>query len=173
MSDFPDVRRARREEQERIGTLWLDFLNGQAALDPRLDIADDALERWTNDFPVWLDDETRRIYVAAPDDAIQGIATAHRSGPPPIYAPVDEVYLDELYVVPDARRRGLGTQLVCAVRHWAETVSARRVRFQTMAANESAQVFWKRVGAEPFSTAMTLELNSSETPPSSESRIGF
>lgn len=196
MPDFPDVRRARREEQERIGALWMAFLKEQADLDPRIDVADDALERWRNDFPVWLDDETRRIYVAAPEggtrrkgadreethpghqgahqeETIQGFAMAHRSGPPPIYAAVDEVYLDELYVVPEHRREGLGTQLVHAIRHWAEAISAQRLRLQTMAANEDAQAFWQQVGARPFSTSMTLEFDSRGERPPDTPRLGF
>lgn len=174
MTDFPDVRRAQRDDQERLGTLWRAFLDEQAALDDRLDIADDALERWHNDFPMWLDDETRRIYVARADGAIQGFATAHRTGPPPIYAPAHEVYLDELYVVPEARRQGLGRQLVQAVQHWAEQLPAARIRLQMMSANDAANAFWEALGATPFSTSMTMELDAepdASTP--QRRRIGF
>lgn len=160
MADFPDVRRAQRDDQDRVGTLWIDFLNEQAALDDRFAIADDALERWTNDYAVWLSDETQAIFVAEQDGAVEGFATAHRWGPPPIYAASSEVYLDELYVAPAARRHGLGTQLVRAVRHWAESVGAGRIRLQTMTANDAARSFWAALDAAPFTTTLTMELDA-------------
>lgn len=174
MTDFPDVRRAQRADQDRVGRLWNDFLREQEAMDDRLSVADDALERWHNDFPMWLDDDTRRLYVAAPNDTIEGFAMAHRTGPPPIYEPMQEVYLDELYVVPDARRQGVGRQLVGAVRHWAEQLPAGRLRLQMMTANETARAFWEALGAHAFSTSMTIELDTdaeAETP--ERRRIGF
>ncbi len=173
MTDFPDVRRAQRADQDRIGTLWRAFLREQEALDDRLTVAEDALERWHNDFPMWLDDETRRIYVATSDGSIQGFATAHRTGPPPIYAPAHEVYLDELFVVPEVRRQGLGRQLVRAVRHWAEQLPATRIRLQTMSANETAQAFWEALGARTFSMALTLELEAESESTPQRRRIGF
>jgi len=173
MAHFPDVRRARRDDQEQVGALWMAFLKAQTELDDRFAVADDALDRWNNDYPVWLTNETQRIFVVEPGDTIQGFATAHRWGPPPIYEESSEIYIDELYVVPDARRRGLGTQLVRAVRHWAESLSANRLRLQMMATNEAARAFWAQQEARPFTTTMTIELapRSSEDEPARG--IGF
>jgi GNAT superfamily N-acetyltransferase len=163
MTDFPDVRRASEDDQEAVGQLWLQLLHDQAALDERLEIADDALDRWRNDFAVWLADETRRVYVAAPDDgAIEGFVTARRWGPPPIYEDASEVYIDELCVADDAQRSGLGTQLVAAVRHWAETLPAERIRFSVLAANEGGRAFWQALDGTPFSVTMTIELPAAD-----------
>jgi GNAT superfamily N-acetyltransferase len=175
MAQFPDVYRAQRDEQERIGALWIDFLNEQAALDDRFAVADDALERWNNDYPVWLTDTTQAIFVAKHEGRIEGFATAHRWGPPPIYAESSEVYLDELYVTPAARRQTLGTQLVRAVHHWAASVGATRMRLQMMTANPKAQAFWSSLGATPFTTTMTMDVDAPAATPGEESsqQIGF
>lgn len=175
MAAFPDVRRAQPDDQEQIGALWIDFLNEQAALDSRFTVADDALERWHNDYRMWLTDETQAIFVVEPDDFIAGFATAHRWGPPPIYAASSEVYLNELYVAPELRRQGVGTQLVHAVRNWAETLGVVRIRLQTMAANQGARAFWENRGAQPFSTTLTVELDASsaEHTEASTRSIGF
>lgn len=174
MGRFPDVRRAKPDDQDRLGALWMAFLEAQAELDDRLAIADDALERWNNDFPVWLTDETQGLWVAAPEGTVVGFASAHRWGPPPIYAASSEVYLDEVYVDPAARRQGLGTQLVAAVRAWAESVAAGRIRLQMMAANDAAQAFWAAVGARPFALTSTIELDQAGgAPPPATRSIGF
>lgn len=144
-------------------------------MDARFGVAEDALERWNNDFPLWLSDETRRIFVAETRDAVEGFVTAHRSAPPPIYEAVEEVYIDELYIVPEVRRQGMGTQLVGAVRQWAEQLRAERLRFQTVTTNAAGRAFWESQGATPFATAMTISLEptSGSEPDQGAGRIGF
>ncbi len=149
------------------------FLQEQAALDERFAVADDALERWHNDYAVWLGDETHRIFVAEPERTVQGFVTAQRWGPPPIYAPTSEVYVNELYVAPEARRRGLGTQLVRAVRHWAESLSADRLRLQALAGNAASRAFWAAQEARPFTTILTVELEGRADREEARRRIGF
>lgn len=144
-----------------MADLWKAFLEEQTALDERLQMADDALERFRNDFPVWLSDETQRVFVAEQEGEVLGFAAAHRSGPPPIYAEVSEVYIDELYVTREARGKGLGRQLAAAIRHWAERLRADRLRLTMLAANDNARTFWERQGARPFSESFTIELESS------------
>ena len=154
---YPDVRRAQPADQETVGDLWVRLLDAQDELESRFGVAEDARDRWDNDFPQWLDDETYRVYVAETDGEIVGFATAHRWGPPPIYAESSEVYLDEIYVRPGDRRGGIGTQLVDAVRDWSDRTGARRIRLSILAANDEAQAFWATQDARPLSTTLTME----------------
>ncbi|PSQ95022.1 MAG: N-acetyltransferase [Bacteroidetes bacterium SW_7_64_58] len=154
---YPDVRRAQSDDQTTVGDLWVQLLREQDELDDRFGVADNARERWDNDFPQWLDDETYRIYVAEADDEIVGFASAHRWGPPPIYEESSEVYLDELYVRPEDRRQGLATQLVNAVRDWTDRIGARRLRLNVLATNDAALDFWATQDARPLTTTLTIE----------------
>jgi GNAT superfamily N-acetyltransferase len=174
-TDGARIRRATTKDADRIGELWLDLLHEQAGHDARIGVADDALERWRNDFPMWLDDETRRLFVAEVDGTIEGFASAHRWGPPPIYAESEEVYLDEVYVAPDARRRGLGSALVDAVRTWAEGLGAERVRLQVLAENDSGNRFWEGHEAVPLVVTRTIECTPAEDAAEDEGskKIGF
>ena len=166
---MPDVRRARKADQERLGRLWMNLLEEQAALDDRFAVAGDALERWRNDYRVWLADETHRLFVAERKGArpeggerqstLVGFAAAHRRGVPPIYEAAAEVYLSELYVHPDARRQGVGTRLAQAVREWAAALRADRIRLGVLAANETARLFWAQQQAMPLTHTLTIELD--------------
>jgi len=171
---YPDIRRAQPSDQDAVGDLWRHLLDEQAALDDRFGVAEDARDRWDNDFPLWLEDETYRVYVAEPNDEIVGFATAHRWGPPPIYAKRSEVYLDELYIDPDARRDGLGRQLVAAVQDWSDRIGARRLRLSVLSGNEEARAFWTSLEAQPLRMTFTIEGNNREAEDDEGSKkIGF
>lgn len=169
------VRRAKPADQDVLGELWVAFMTEQASHDARLAVADDARERWDNDFVVWLNDDRQATFVAETDGALHGFVTAHQWGPPPIYEAAVEVYLDELYVAPAARRNGVGSQLVAAVCEWASSQGAARIRLQALDANANAQAFWAERGARPFAVTHTVELDPAE-PSSTEAAsrsIGF
>ena len=171
---YPDVRRAQSDDQTTVGDLWVQLLREQDELDDRFGVADNARERWDNDFPQWLDDETYRIYVAEADDEIVGFASAHRWGPPPIYEESSEVYLDELYVRPEDRRQGLATQLVNAVRDWTDRIGARRLRLNVLATNDAALDFWATQDARPLTTTLTIEGQAAgEEDDEGSKKIGF
>lgn len=187
MENAPDIRPARRADRDALGALWVAFLREQTEHDPRLGVADDALERWQNDYAMWLNDGSRCLSVAAPDDDddasgddIVGFVAAEQWGPPPIYAEASEVYLTELYVMPAARRNGIGRQLVGAVRKWAEAKGAVRIRLRALVRNEAGQAFWAAQQAEPLSTVFTIDLNpdaasddESDDESKASRRIGF
>jgi GNAT superfamily N-acetyltransferase len=155
--DHPDVRQAQAADQEAVGDLWMELLTAQADLDERIGPSDDARERWENDFPMWLEDETARLYVVEADEDIVGFVSARRWGPAPIYEESSEVFLDELYVRPDHRRQGYGTQLVHAVRNWAETIGAHRIRLRVLTSNADGRAFWAAQDAIPLTMTLTID----------------
>ena len=157
MEDAFLIRAARKDDRDALGTLWVALLEEQAALDIRFALAEDALERWCNDFPAWLQDERRRLVVAESGEALAGFIAAQRWAPPPVYAEAREVFIDEVYVRPEVRGRGVGSRLVADVRAWAAALEAHRLRLRMLVANESGRQFWQRQGAEPFAETLTIE----------------
>ena len=177
MEDTTTLREARATDADALGALWRAFLDEQSAFDERVAPAKDALDRWQNDFPVWLDDPAYQWVVAVRDGDLCGFVAAHRWAPPPIYRTVPEVYLTELYVRPSARRNGIARRLVHAVRDWATDGDAVRVRLQVLSANADAQDFWNTLGAEPLSETYTIACTPSPrenvTNPTDRNSFGF
>jgi GNAT superfamily N-acetyltransferase len=172
---YPNVRRAQSADQEPVGDLWTQLLDEQGEEEERFEAAEDARDRWDNDYEMWLEDDTYRIFVAEEDGDLAGFATAHRWGPPPIYAESSEVYLDELYVRPGDRRQGFGTQLVAAVRDWSDRLGARRLRLNVLAHNKAGRAFWAQQDAQPFTMTLTIEREGAADPTDDEGskKIGF
>ena len=175
------VRQAEKQDKDRVAALWTAFLEEQAACDARFQVADDARERFDNDFPVWIDDGTQHTVVAERtseegDAELVGFATAHRWGPPPIYAEASEVFVDEFYVAPEARREGVGRRLAGALRDWAGELDADRLRLRVLHGNDAGRAFWERVGGDPFAVTMTVELERGKRDDEARpecGRIGF
>ena len=169
------IRRAVKRDASVLADLWTEFLHEQANHDERLTAAEDARERWENDFPVWIEDATRRIFVVEIEEKIVGFVSAHRTAPPPIYESHGEVYLDELYVHPAHRRDGLGSELVDAVVAWCDEVGGERVRLQALTQNDDAGAFWEARGANRYAMTYTMERPKSKEKTEDEGtrKIGF
>lgn len=167
------IRRAKTSDRKEVEALWLELLRCQAEIDDRFTPADDALERWRNDFRAWTESESRRMFVAVVDGAVRGFVTAERWFPPPVYAECPGVYIDELYVEADFRRRGVATELVDAVRHWAESVGARQIRAGALAGNEAGRAFWSAVAGSEIVRTYALSLEVEESSKGSKAGLGF
>lgn len=138
--------------------MWIDFLKEQAALDPRFVVSEDAVDRWRNDFPEWIGATVHGLFAAESDGELIGFASVHLWYPAPIYRSDLEAYLDELFVRPEWRRRGVATALLDAVREWAGDRQALRIRLGVLGANTGGQAFWRRRGATAFVETLLIEI---------------
>ncbi len=169
------VRPAERRDIDALASLWKAFLDEQATLDPWFRPAEDVLERWRNDFPLLIRHERRKMLVAEEANKLVGFALASRWAPPALYELVPEIFIEELYVAPDARRKGVGARLVEEVRAWAESLGARALRLGVLSENEAGQAFWKLQGGRSFSQTYLVDLPATTALPKEEKRgkLGF
>jgi GNAT superfamily N-acetyltransferase len=167
------IRRAEKRDAERLSRLWMDLLESQACLDERFGPSEDALVRWRNDFPEWVSRDSRRVFVAEESGEIQGFVTAERWTSLPIYRHVPEIYIDELYVTPEFRRRGIGRTLVDTVREWGKSVGVERLRAGVLASNDQGREFWEKAGLLAFTVTYTVDLAAVERAEIRRSKLGF
>ena len=160
------IRSARLSDGPSVANFWRELLTEQHTVDSRFDASEDATERWLNDFRAWVEaPDVRHIVVAELSEELDsesgadlvGFASAQLWWPAPVYEQILEVYLDEIYVVPEHRKEGIGSRLLDGVKDWARSKDVTRIRLGTLAANEEAISFWKNRGASEFLVAMLLE----------------
>lgn len=132
-----------------MALLWRAFVDEQAALDPSVTPAPDADARWAVTFRDLVDDDASALLVAESDGGIVGFVVAEPHAEAPVYAPVSEVYVGELYVAPEARRHGLARALLDAVAAWAAGQGAARLRFSVLWANAPSRRMVEAWGATP------------------------
>jgi GNAT superfamily N-acetyltransferase len=87
---------------------------------------------------------TRSIFIAEANGFIVGMATAQIvvSTPSGGYS----ILLENLYVVPSFRRRGVGSKLLERTVAWGFEHGAHRVQLVTAAANTKASLFYRHAG---------------------------
>ncbi len=171
-----NIRRATPGDCEALLNLWLALLQEQEELDERFRSADDAAERWRNDYGEWIRDGEQRIFIAEKGDEIAGYVSACRWFASPVYQPAKEIFIEELYVRPDGRRSGAGRALAAAVREWADELEGARLRVGVLAQNMDGRAFWEKLAARPLALTLTIELGRSASDIEREeakNRLGF
>lgn len=141
--------------------LWLALHREHEARDPRYRLADDAAQRWGTDFRTWTRSRADRVWLAL-DGGPVGLLTAHLYEPTPMFRPHGLVYVDDVYVAPEARGRGVGALLLDAARQWGEAEGATQLRAGVLAANAAGRAFWERQGAADYSVTVTMPLGPTE-----------
>jgi GNAT superfamily N-acetyltransferase len=155
------IRTALHDDAPALLGLWRDLMDEQHRLDVDFEVADDAGERWLNDFHEWVEaPDVRRVVVADAGSGIVGFASAQLWWPPPIYRQEMEVYLDELFVRSEDRRQGIGTRLLESIREWGDEQEVSRITLGTLAANDDAVRFWKKRGGKEFLVSLIIPIHT-------------
>ena len=154
------IRRAQPSDCDALLELWKALLDEQEQMEGRFERADDAEERWCNDYEEWLRDDEQRIFVAERKGEVSGYVSACRWFTSPIYKAARELFIEEMYVRPDARRKGIGRALLASVREWAEEMEIERLRIGVLAQNNDGRAFWEALDAAPLALTLTVELEN-------------
>ncbi|GJQ59127.1 MAG: GNAT family N-acetyltransferase [Candidatus Scalindua sp. AMX11] len=67
--------------------------------------------------------------------------------------------IEECFVVPSFRRRGIGRQLVNDALKWFQSRKIRRIELSLTAHNKEGELFWKKFGFDTFRISLTKEIN--------------
>ncbi|GAB5518320.1 MAG: hypothetical protein RhofKO_05710 [Rhodothermales bacterium] len=161
-SDLPDIER-----------LWLALTDEMQATDNRFQLADDALTRWRNDVPHWLDAPSHRFWVAEVEQRVVGFTDAEVQHASPLYADVVSAFIHHLYIEPAHRRSGFAQNLVEHVRHWGRARGCVQLQWRLLAQNEGGRRFWTAVGGKSFSETWTCPLDDTIRPQASRRPLGF
>ena len=150
------IRLARRSDAAAALALWQALHAEHEALDDRYRISADASARWATDFRDWAAGSGHRIWLVEDGARAVGLLTAHLYQPAPTFEPYTMVYVDDLYLDPSARGRGLATRLLDEVRAWAAVSGATEIRAGVLASNAAGHAFWTRQGAMDYYVTVTL-----------------
>ena len=168
------IREAQKGDELAVRTLWRSLMDEHAAMDRRFVVSDDAQDRWANDFPVWIEDGGHYLAVVALKNEVVGFVHARQWMDMPIFVQNPEIYLDEIYIIPAHRGKGMGKKLYRSVEAWSQEKGASFIRLTTLATNPESNAFWNALGARPLHTTYTVELyQAASTEKKTRGKLGF
>jgi ribosomal protein S18 acetylase RimI-like enzyme len=107
-----------------------------------------------------LDGEDEAVLVADQAGGVVGLVHVQVYDTPaqPELAPRRRIYIEELVVAPDQRRRGVGRALMAAAGRWGTQRGATQVVLTVWARNGGARRFYRALGFDDVSRVMALDL---------------
>ncbi len=133
--------------------MWSELLESHAALHPSYGLGPGAREALAAALERELEDPGAVVLVAhdpAGAEAPAGFCVAHRVEGAPAARETRRGSLDELWVAPASRRRGVGRRLAGAALRALEEAGCARVEVRVLAANREAAGFWRALGFAPY-----------------------
>jgi GNAT superfamily N-acetyltransferase len=151
------IRAGRREDAEEAARLWMQSAEEHTSYDPVYATAPGA-EKTMRRF---LADLARNgyafVFVATVGDRMVGFVSGELREGSPTFLPKTWASVDDVFVGPDHRNRGIGHALIASVEGWARQKGANGVSLQVAAANGRGRKFYEDLGFREVSVYEVLE----------------
>ena len=151
------IRPGRRDDAAAAARLWMRSAEEHTAHDPIYTTAPNAertMRRFLADMSV---SSHSFLFVATSGDRTVGFVSGELREGSLAFLPKTWASVDDVFVEPEYRNRGIGRALLQSARGWAEARNADGVSLQVAAANERARKFYKDMGFREVSVYNLLE----------------
>ncbi len=131
------------KQREALFGLWLDSQRYQQGVLDKHDIDDQQFEAdWRQTFDRWLTDPINLCIVTLRDDVPVAYLRARLLADPAKHG----AYIDDLFVVPAWRQRGLAQQLITEAKQWVTEHGASVLKLSVARQNAPAISLYEAVG---------------------------
>lgn len=162
--DNPDynLRPGKREDAADAARLWVRSAEEHASYDPVYTVSNEA-EKTMRRFLADLTSSSHTFLFVAESvedgqtEIIGFISGEIREGSP-TFSPKTWASVDDVYVLPEHRSRGIGRSLIEQVKNWSKDKGASGVSLQVAAANERGRSFYQDLGFREVSVYEVFEI---------------
>ncbi|HEX9532762.1 MAG TPA: GNAT family N-acetyltransferase [bacterium] len=152
-----EIRRATLKDIKEILPVWGELAVFHSTLDPAFTPS----AQWPREYGTYLRSLMTRddaiALVARDAGEIVGYAVGRVTMLPPFFEQRYRGYIHDVFVKPQFRRRGVGRRLVDAILQWLRQQEVLLVEL-TVATNNEAVAFWKRLGFSVYMQQMKKDL---------------
>lgn len=138
------------ETQTVVEELWRPFAEDMASRSERFELADDAEQAMMNNFNSGLQQDNVFAFVAEEDDELVGYLLFEIRSAPPIFTRARDCALDQLYVKPPHRGKGIGKELIDRARRIGDEKGAENIVFTIDADNDAGLEYFDNLGYETW-----------------------
>ncbi|MGB3682304.1 MAG: GNAT family N-acetyltransferase [Rubrobacteraceae bacterium] len=157
-----NVRPGRREDATEAARLWVLSAEEHASYDSVYRVSDEA-EKTMRRFLADLTSSSHTfLFIATsgdgPEEETIGFISGELREGSPTFDPKTWASVDDVYVTPEHRSRGVGKDLLERVKSWSTEKGANGISLQVAAANVRGRNFYREIGFREVSVYEILEL---------------
>lgn len=145
-----EIRRAKSNDLPQMVELWKQLMGFHQELDSTYKLLPDAVERWTKYIESKFDDDEWRVLVAERKGRIVGYTAAAVQEYPPVFESPQHGFLQEVAVLCEFRRQGIGRSLVDAAVEWLGSQGVPETTVRIDERNPASKALFAGAGFEPF-----------------------
>ena len=153
------TRRATEADLATLTDLWMRMMAEHASFEPRLRLAPAARTAYYCYLELHCRGPRSLVLLAEETGGtVHGFCCAYVCQNLAMFLPAEMGYVSDLYLVPEARGKGLGREIMTMVLDWFRGQGVSSVQLQAYGANGAGRAFWKAMGFDPFFERMNLDL---------------
>jgi len=149
------IRPAVMDDIPGLVRLWIPFMDYHAELDSLLTRSPEGADNWARYISGRLDEERYGVFVAEEEGDLVGYTVAFVNRYPPIWTVEACGFIDEIFVDPAQRGRGIGRDLYLAAEKWLLDKGMPHIELKVDVANHPSRTFWMSLGFAPRVEIMT------------------
>ena len=155
-TDFT-IRPGRREDAPEAARLWMQSAEEHTAHDRVYATAPGAEKTMRRFLADLANSGYSFLFVAVAGDRTVGFISGELRQGSPTFLPKTWASVDDVFVEPDYRNRGMGRALLQSVEAWAKARDADGISLQVAAANTRGRKFYEDLGFREISVYEVLE----------------
>jgi GNAT superfamily N-acetyltransferase len=153
------IRPGRREDAVEAARLWMQSAREHTAHDRVYETAPGAEKTMRRFLADVANSGYSFLFVAAAGDRTVGFVSGELRQGSPTFLPKTWASVDDVFVEPEYRNRGMGRALLQSVRKWALEKGADGISLQVAAANSRGRKFYEELGFREISVYQVFEFD--------------
>jgi ribosomal protein S18 acetylase RimI-like enzyme len=153
------IRPGRREDAAEAARLWMLSAEEHTAHDRVYKTSPDAEKTMRHFLADVANSGYSFLFVAVTEGQTVGFISGELRQGSPTFLPKTWASVDDVFVEPDHRNRGVGHALLKSVRAWAQERDADGISLQVAAANTRGRRFYEELGFREVSVYEVLEFD--------------
>jgi ribosomal protein S18 acetylase RimI-like enzyme len=151
------IRPGRREDAAEAARLWMQSAEEHTSHDRVYETAPGAEKTMRRFLAEVANSGYSFLFVAVAGDQTVGFISGELRQGSPTFLPKTWASVDDVFVEPEYRNRGMGRALLQSVRAWAQERGADGISLQVAAANSRGRKFYEKLGFREISVYQVFE----------------
>ena len=157
MNEDFTIRPGRKEDAAETARLWMRSAEEHTAHDRVYETAPGAEKTMRRFLADMANSGYSFLFVVSAGDRTVGFISGELRQGSPTFLPKTWASVDDVFVEPEYRNRGMGRALLQSVRAWAQERGADGISLQVAAANSRGRKFYEKLGFREISVYQVFE----------------